>query len=104
MKFVSVLVVFVVLGVTSAVAQSESDGPGSVVTPADSTLLQSEEEIWEYLEGLCIRAPTRRCDDMQFLLVRDGVRLPMQEYDVDAAYHSKVELIEAARTAREGDQ
>jgi hypothetical protein len=88
------LVVSATISVT--VAQTiEQEGGGNA-----ATLLQSEEEIWEYLEQLCVEAPTQRCESMQFILVRDGVTIPMESYNEEEAYHGKEELIEAALAIR----
>lgn len=96
--FAPVLVAVTIFGLSipQVLAQSEPDGENGI-PPTHGTILQSEEEIWEYLEQLCIEAPTRRCQTMEFMVVRYGEALPMEEYDVTDAYRSKVELIDAAR-------
>ena len=82
---------------STAVAQTlEQEGRGDAVT-----ILQSEEEIWEFLEKLCEVAPTQRCESMDFLRVRDGEILSMESYNEEDAYRGKDELIDAARAIRD---
>lgn len=81
---------------SAAEAQTiEQEGSGNAVT-----ILQSEAEIWEFLEKLCVEAPTQRCESMQFMRVRDGESVTMEPYNEEEAYHGKDELIEAARATR----
>jgi len=86
-----------------AVFLSEAQAQASKQQEGDSTLqqkklttLQSEEEIWEFLEKLCEEAPTQRCASMEFIRVRDGESIPMTSYSEREAYGARGELIEAA--------
>jgi hypothetical protein len=90
----TVFVTFASVSETAAQAIEQGD------RGAGATLFQSEEEIWEYLEQLCVEAPTRRCETMQFILVRDGIAIPMERYNEEDAYRGKEELIEAAQAIR----
>jgi len=64
---------------------------GSVRKPAT---LQTEEEIWVYLDQLCIEHPTARCSSDQYSIVRNGGVFDLDEELTDPkTFQSKSELV-----------
>ena len=74
---------------------NDENGLDDGLSKAKPVTLQSEEEIWEYLEELCKVAPTRRCESGDIRRVRMGETVPMRSYREQDAYTSRAELINA---------
>lgn len=93
------------LAMTSTFSMAQSDNPGDNGSLEDTgpvTVLESHEEIWEYLITLCEKVPTDRCYKDDFYKMANGAAVEVGEIDESGAFHSKTELLKHLRTLEDG--